>query len=188
MKYCKPTLTLRGSASKLSTVISLLKQLMRLSTRPTAAWPMAVVWQASFRAKAVRVFKANPMPGCGSTGRSLTRNLLSPVRASSLAEVVIHAVGPIWGSGDEQAKLAAAVRGCLERAEELNLTSISLPAISTGIFGFPKALAARIFFETIAKYYQEHPQSILRQVRLTLFDQPTLTVFLSAFNDWQRTQ
>ena len=101
---------------------------------------------------------------------------------------VIHAVGPVWGSGGEQAKLAAAVHGSLERAEELNLNSIALPAISTGIFGFPGELAARIFFETIAKYYQEHPQSILRQVRLTLFDQPTLTVFLSAFNDWQRKQ
>lgn len=102
--------------------------------------------------------------------------------------IVIHAVGPIWGSGDEQAKLAAAVRGSLERAEELNLTSIALPAISTGIYGFPKDLAARIFFETIAEYYQEHPRSSLRLVRLTLYDQPTLTIFLAAFTDWQKIQ
>jgi O-acetyl-ADP-ribose deacetylase (regulator of RNase III) len=101
-------------------------------------------------------------------------------------KVVIHAVGPVWGAGGEETKLAAAVRGSLERAEELNLTSIALPAISTGIFGFPKGLAARIFFDTIAGYYQEHPQSILRQVRLTLYDQPALAIFLSAFTDWQQ--
>ena len=102
--------------------------------------------------------------------------------------IVIHAVGPVWGSGDEQIKLAAAVRGSLICAEELNLTSIALPAISTGIFGFPKELAACIFFETIAEYYQGHPQSSLRLVRLTLYDQPTLTIFLSALTDWQRKQ
>ena len=99
-------------------------------------------------------------------------------------KVVIHAVGPVWGSGDEQAKLAAAVLGSLICAETLNLTSMALPAISTGIFGFPKDLAARIFLDTIAGYYQEHPRSSLRLVRLTLFDQPTLTIFLSAFTDW----
>lgn len=103
-------------------------------------------------------------------------------------KVVIHAVGPVWGSGDEQPKLAAAVRGSLALAEELNLTSIALPAISTGIFGFPGELAAHIFFETIAAYYQEHPQSGLRLVRLTLFDSPTLAVFMAGFKDWQRKQ
>jgi O-acetyl-ADP-ribose deacetylase len=101
---------------------------------------------------------------------------------------VIHAVGPVWGAGDEQIKLAAAVRGSLERAEELNLISIALPAISTGIFGFPKELAAHIFIETIAGYYQENTQSSLHLVRLTLYDHPTLTIFLSAFTDWQSKQ
>ncbi|MCD4672016.1 MAG: macro domain-containing protein [Anaerolineaceae bacterium] len=101
---------------------------------------------------------------------------------------VIHAVGPIWGSGDEQTKLAAAVRGSLECAAGLGLASIALPAISTGIFGFPKDLAARIFFETIASYYRQYPDSGLSLVRLTLYDQPTLTTFLSVFADWQQKQ
>ena len=38
---------------------------------------------------------------------------------------IIHAVGPVWGAGDEDHKLSAAVRGSLERADELNLRSIS---------------------------------------------------------------
>ena len=101
---------------------------------------------------------------------------------------VIHAVGPVWGSGKEQVKLAAAVCGSMERAEELNLSSIAMPAISTGIFGFPKDLAARIFFEAITAYYQQHPQSRLNTVRLTLYDQQTLKPFLKAFKDWQNRQ
>jgi len=101
---------------------------------------------------------------------------------------VIHAVGPIWGSGDEQAKLASAVRGSLERAEELHLSSIALPAISTGIFGFPKDLAAAVFFESIAAYYQQNPDSALSLVRLIHIDLATLSVFMTAFAAWEQEQ
>ena len=54
------------------------------------------------------------------------------------AKYVIHAVGPVWGDGDEDNKLADAVTGSLRVADELKCESISMPAISTGIFGFPK--------------------------------------------------
>src|SRR5688500_1929772 len=57
------------------------------------------------------------------------------------AKYVIHAVGPVWGDGKEDNKLEAAVTGSLRLADELKCSSIALPAISTGIFGFPKALA-----------------------------------------------
>jgi len=59
---------------------------------------------------------------------------------------VIHAVGPIWGSDDEDAKLDAAVTGSLQLAEKLDLRSLALPAISTGIYGFPKERAAHVIF------------------------------------------
>ena len=95
---------------------------------------------------------------------------------------VIHAVGPIWGEGDEDAKLAAAVRGSLKLADELNLASISFPAISTGIFGFPKERAAQIISETIDKYFNGQPESGLTQVRLALFDQTTVDVFLRVWD------
>ena len=95
---------------------------------------------------------------------------------------VIHAVGPIWGEGDEDAKLAAAVRGTLKQAAALELTSIALPAISTGIFGFPKERAAQIIFETISTYFTDQPESGLAQVRLTLFDQSTVDVYLRIFD------
>jgi O-acetyl-ADP-ribose deacetylase (regulator of RNase III) len=95
---------------------------------------------------------------------------------------VIHAVGPIWGEGEEDAKLAATVRCALDLADQLNLESISLPAISTGIFGFPKGRAAELIFETIAQYYTAHPESSLALVRLTLFDKATVNAFLFVFD------
>lgn len=57
---------------------------------------------------------------------------------------VIHSVGPIWDSGGEEEKLSEAVWGALKCADELQLISLSMPAISTGTFGFPKELAAKI--------------------------------------------
>ena len=95
---------------------------------------------------------------------------------------VIHAVGPVWGTGDEDRKLAQAITGSLALADKLALHSIALPAISTGIFGFPKARAAGVFFKAIQDYFAEHPDSGLQQVRLTLYDQPTVDAFLEIWD------
>jgi O-acetyl-ADP-ribose deacetylase (regulator of RNase III) len=90
---------------------------------------------------------------------------------------VIHAVGPAWGEGDEDKKLADAVSGSLSVADELELTSISMPAISTGIFGFPKNRAAKIIFKTIQEYFDKR-KSGLKIVRLVLLDQSTVDEFI----------
>jgi len=97
---------------------------------------------------------------------------------------VIHAVGPVWHGGhdDEDAKLRAAVQGSLRRAGELGLTSIAFPAISTGIYGFPKQRAAGVFYRAIADYFAAHPQSPLRDVRIVLYDRPTLEAFLAVWD------
>ena len=94
---------------------------------------------------------------------------------------VIHAVGPIWGEGDEHAKLSTAVRGALGLADQLSLESIALPAISTGIFGFPKDQAAQVIISAMQDYFARYPASGIRQARITLIDQPTLNVFLNAW-------
>lgn len=94
------------------------------------------------------------------------------------SKFVIHAVGPVWGEGQEEAKLSAAVKGSLIIAENLKITSIALPAISTGIFGFPKGRAAKVIFTTIREYFQRKPDSRVKEVRLTLIDQLTLDEFL----------
>lgn len=94
------------------------------------------------------------------------------------SKYVIHAVGPVWGEGDEDAKLADAVNGSLRVADELRLESIAFPAISTGIFGFPKNRAAKIIFESIESYFRQNPSSGVKVVKLVLFDQATLDAFL----------
>jgi len=97
---------------------------------------------------------------------------------------VIHAVGPVWGEGDEDAKLAAAIAGSLRLADRLELASIAFPAISTGIFGFPRPRAARIILQEIRIYFTNQRDSGLKQVRLTLFDPETVEAFLQV---WEET-
>lgn len=94
------------------------------------------------------------------------------------AKYVIHAVGPVWGDGDEDAKLASAVTGTLRAADELKCTSISMPAISTGIFGFPKDRAAGIIFKSINTYFGAKGDSTVKLVRIVLFDDSSAKVFL----------
>lgn len=70
------------------------------------------------------------------------------------ARQVIHAVGPRMGEGDEDRKLASAVRASLALADRRGLKSIALPAISTGVFGFPLDRAARVMLTEIHRYLQ----------------------------------
>lgn len=70
------------------------------------------------------------------------------------ARQVIHAVGPRLGEGDEERKLAAAVRASLALADRRGLRTLAMPAISTGIFGFPMDRAARIILTEVQRYLQ----------------------------------
>lgn len=97
------------------------------------------------------------------------------------AKYVIHAVGPIWGDGDEDSKLEAAVIGSLRVADQLKCSSVALPAISTGIYGFPKDRAAEIIFSAIENYFA-NSLSGLKTVKVVLYDQPTTDVFIQL---WQ---
>jgi len=103
---------------------------------------------------------------------------------------VIHAVGPVWHGGHqgEDRALAAAISGALRCAAEHNLTSVALPAISTGIFGYPVERAAGVILQSIADYFQAQPDSPLQLVRMVLYDRPTLEIFLRiAKNLWPET-
>jgi O-acetyl-ADP-ribose deacetylase (regulator of RNase III) len=100
------------------------------------------------------------------------------------AKYVIHTVGPVWGDGDEDAKLASAITGTLRVADELKCTSIAMPAISTGIFGFPKDRAAGIIYKSINTYFGAKGDSTPELVRIVLFDEESVNVFL---NVWKRT-
>jgi O-acetyl-ADP-ribose deacetylase (regulator of RNase III) len=97
------------------------------------------------------------------------------------ARYVIHAVGPRWGEGDEERKLASAVTSSLALAAETKLHSVAFPAISTGIFGFPKPLASDIILDAICDFIETHPGSDITDVRIVLYDQESADVFSSAF-------
>jgi O-acetyl-ADP-ribose deacetylase (regulator of RNase III) len=92
-------------------------------------------------------------------------------------QYVIHAVGPRWGSGNEDHKLEQAVLGSLRLADDIDLRSVALPAISTGIFGFPLKRAAKVILQAIERYASEHLNSKLDKVRIVLYDDPTAAAF-----------
>ncbi len=101
------------------------------------------------------------------------------------AKYVIHAVGPVWDEGhgtdtgdEEDVKLTDAVSGSLRVADELGLKSVAFPAISTGIYGFPKERAARVILGAIERYFKEDASSGIKVIKLVLFDQPTVDTFL----------
>ncbi len=76
------------------------------------------------------------------------------------AKFVIHTVGPRWGEGDEDNKLKRAVASALKRGEEKGISSIALPAISTGIFGFPKEKGCKIIVEKVKDFLEKDAISI----------------------------
>jgi O-acetyl-ADP-ribose deacetylase (regulator of RNase III) len=95
------------------------------------------------------------------------------------ASYVIHAVGPRMGEGDEARKLEEATRNSLALACEKGLQSMAFPAISTGIFGFPKERCARIMVRTVAEALSAGETS-LKQVIFCLWDKETLRIFEEA--------
>jgi O-acetyl-ADP-ribose deacetylase (regulator of RNase III) len=98
------------------------------------------------------------------------------------ARYVIHAVGPVWGSGEESVKLEAAVRGSLELADELQCESVAFPAISTGIFGFPMPLAARVITSALVEYFADTTSQI-QLVKIVVFDAGASSEFAQAWAD-----
>ncbi len=72
------------------------------------------------------------------------------------ARYVIHAVGPLGSDPEADERLASACRAALARAEELKLDSVALPAISTGVFGFPVDRAARILIGAAGEFTAAH--------------------------------
>ncbi len=98
-------------------------------------------------------------------------------------KAVIHAVGPQWGEGDEDEKLRRAIRSSLDLATERKFASVAFPAISSGIFGFPKDRCARIFWRTTLDWLAAHPDATIREVRFTLIDDPTVQHFRKAWEE-----
>ncbi|HIJ60331.1 MAG TPA: macro domain-containing protein, partial [Nitrospirae bacterium] len=91
-----------------------------------------------------------------------------------------HTVGPKMGEGDEDTKLTSAIRSVLKLASDKGLTSISVPAISAGIYGFPKDRCAKILVNETRKFLLESPDSSLNLVEFCLFDKESFEFFCNA--------
>lgn len=108
--------------------------------------------------------------GCATGGAKLTRGYNLP------AKYVIHAVGPRWrgGGSSERELLASCYRKSLELARAHDIQTIAFPGISTGIYGYPVARAARVAIEVIADELLRH--ELPRHVTLCTFDLIATTV------------
>ena len=74
--------------------------------------------------------------------------------------------------------LGMAVRSALDQADKMGLCSISIPAISSGIFGFPKPLCAVVLFDMSLVWIKERGElSKLKKIKFTNFDEETVSIF-----------
>jgi O-acetyl-ADP-ribose deacetylase (regulator of RNase III) len=106
--------------------------------------------------------------GCKTGSAKLTKGYRLP------AKYVIHTVGPVWrgGNRNEDELLASCYRSSLDLAIGLNVRSIAFPAISTGIYGFPKGRAAKIAVSEVQGYSER-----LEKVLFVCFDQETTWIY-----------
>jgi len=112
---------------------------------------------------------------CNRIGGTFVGGAVITTGGNLKAKYVIHAVGPIMGEGDEDNKLRNATINSLKVADENNLKSISFPAISTGIFGYPLNRCAEIMLSETISYLKG--KTGLEKVVFCLFDQSAFEVF-----------
>ncbi len=95
--------------------------------------------------------------GCETGQAKITRGYRLP------AKYVIHTVGPVWHGGEhgEQQLLADAYKNSLKLAAGHKLKSIAFPAISTGVYGYPKDEAAHIAVDTVREFLKEYDMEVI---------------------------
>ena len=98
------------------------------------------------------------------------------------ARFVIHAVGPRWGEGDEENKLKKAVRSTLTFASERGFETLSMPAISAGIFGFPKERCADIMVHETKTFLKDIKETSLKEINFYLIDEDIIQFFKKALD------
>jgi O-acetyl-ADP-ribose deacetylase (regulator of RNase III) len=93
------------------------------------------------------------------------------------AKYVIHTVGPVWhgGTSGEAELLADAYRESLKLATDKDLKSISFPAISTGAYGYPLELSARVALQTVIDFLSQNKS--LEEVVFVLYDSATYQIY-----------
>ncbi|MCP3898877.1 MAG: O-acetyl-ADP-ribose deacetylase [Desulfobacteraceae bacterium] len=101
------------------------------------------------------------------------------------AKHVIHTVGPVWKGGDynEEGLLANAYQNVMLQTRENNIKTIAFPNISTGVYGFPKKLAAKIAINEIDKFLKtDSLNSKIQKVIFVCFNQDNFDIYNSIAN------
>ncbi len=90
---------------------------------------------------------------------------------------IIHCVGPVWhgGGADEERLLESCCRSALELARRNGIRTLAFPAISTGIYGFPKQRAAKIAVATVRDELAK--DDAIAEVRFVVFDAETAAIY-----------
>lgn len=96
---------------------------------------------------------------------------------------IIHTVGPVWSGGkrNEAKHLSDCYRNSLQLAVENGIRRIAFPSISTGVYSYPKKLAAEIAVNTVNEFVNANPGA-LDLVEWALFDDVTFQVYTDALN------
>lgn len=112
--------------------------------------------------------------GCPTGEAKITKGYKLPAR------YVIHTVGPVWqgGNNGEPHLLASCYRGCFTLARQHHLKTIAFPAISTGVYGYPKEEAAAIAVREARRAIAKNPQ--LEKIVLVCFNQETVANYTKA--------
>ena len=95
-------------------------------------------------------------------------------------QAIIHTVGPKMGEGNEDFKLSKSIQNSLSLASDNSYNSISIPAISSGIFGFPKDRCANILLDESIKFLQNN-NTTLETIEFCIIDDETLFHFKNKF-------
>jgi O-acetyl-ADP-ribose deacetylase (regulator of RNase III) len=112
-----------------------------------------------------------------------TGEAVATTAGSLPARAVIHTVGPRWsgGSGGEADLLASAYRRSLDVADGNGWRTVAFPSISTGVYGYPVADAARVAVDAITEGIRSHPDAF-DEVRLVLFSAEDLAAYRDALD------
>jgi O-acetyl-ADP-ribose deacetylase (regulator of RNase III) len=124
------------------------------------------------------VHECRLLGGCKPGQAKLTKGYRLPARH------IIHTVGPVWrgGTNGEPEILSNCYRNSLSVAQAAGLRSLGFSAISTGIYGYPIADAARVAVSTIVEFVDENSASF-DQVLLVCFDDKVAAGYLEQFPD-----
>jgi len=114
--------------------------------------------------------------GCATGDAQITSAGRLPARH------IIHAVGPVWHGGvaGEAELLASCYRRAIELAAAHGCSRVAFPAISTGVYGYPLARAAKVALGATGAALQDHPG--IEEVRFWLFDQRAYDAFAAALD------